>query len=130
MQATILNIAKSRSNNLVSEAEPVDCSYPDIRFGDPGADSPVTRNRPPGLEMQFASVESPAEESGWPLLPAKILTAAVLFASLFFHLLAVLFDLEIRLVNWLIGSGHEHSFHPYKVPRSEAAKQPARFWGC
>jgi hypothetical protein len=51
------------------------------------------------LEKQFALVESPAVESSLRLFPAKILTADVFFAPLFLHLLAILFDLEIRLFN-------------------------------
>jgi hypothetical protein len=96
MQTTILNIAKSRSDNLVSEAEPVDCFYPTNPVVDPGHDSPDTLNPPPGLELQFASVESPAVESGLRLFRAKILTAAVLLGCLLVRCLTVLFDLEIR----------------------------------
>jgi len=109
MQATILNIAKSRSNNPVSGAEPVDCFYPPIPLVDPGHDSPATLNPPPGLEMQFGLVESPAVQSGLRLLRAKILTAAALLGCLLVRCLAVLFDLEIRLFNWLTRPAHEHS---------------------
>jgi len=116
MQATILNIAKSRSDGLVSEAESVDCFYPAIPLGDPGDGPPATLNPPPDLEKQFALVESPAVESGLRLLPAKILTAAVFFAPRFLHLLAILFDLEIRLFNWLTRPAHEHSFRQNELP--------------
>ena len=116
MQATILNIAKLRSNNLVSEVQPVDCFYPANPFVDPGHDSPATlnlsRNPPPGSEMEFALVESLEVESGLWLLRAKILTAAALLGCLLVRCLTVLFDLEIRLFNWLKRPGHEHSFRP------------------
>jgi hypothetical protein len=125
MPATILNIAKSRSHNLVSQAEPVDWFHPAIPFVDPGHDSPATLNRPPGLEMEFALVESPAVESGLPLLRAKVLTAAALLGSLLVRCLAVLFDLEIRLSNWLTRPAHEHRFRQNELAPGKNGYEPA-----
>ena len=113
MQATILNIAKSRSNNPGSGAEPVDCFYPSIPFVDPGHDSPATLNPPPGVEMQFGLVESPAVQSGLRFLRVKTLSAAAPLGCLLVRCLAVLFDLEIRLFHWLTRAAHEHSLRQY-----------------
>jgi hypothetical protein len=46
----------------------------------------------------------------WLRLAKRISAAAVLFASLLLRLLAILFDLEIRLINWLIKKRREHRF--------------------
>jgi hypothetical protein len=125
MQATILNIAKSRGNNLVSEAEPVDCFFPATPFVDPGHDSPATLNPPPGLEIQFGLVESPAVESGLRLIRAKILTAAALLGCFLVRCLAVLFDLEIRLFHCLTRPAHELSFRQNELPTGKHGYEPA-----
>jgi hypothetical protein len=125
MQATILNIAKSRSNGLVSEAESVDYVYLAIPLGDPRDDSPAAHDPPPGLEKRFGLVESPAVESGLRHLRAKILTAAVLSGWLLVRCLAVLFDLEIRLFNWLTRPAEEHSFRQNELPPGTHGYEPA-----
>jgi hypothetical protein len=125
MQATILNIAKSRSNNPVSGAEPVDCFYPAIPFVDPGHDSPATLNPPPGVEMQFGLVESPAVQSGLRFLRVKTLSAAAPLGCLLVRCLAVVFDLEIRLFHWLTRPAHEHSFRQNELTPGKHGYEPA-----
>jgi hypothetical protein len=75
--------------------------------------------------MQFALVESPAVQADLRLLQAKILTAAALLACLLVRCLAVLFDLEIRLFNWLTNQDTNTASAKMKLPPGKHGYEPA-----
>ena len=110
-------------NNLNSAFIPTKRFYRVPPLVNPGRNFPTTFNLTSDSGTGFCLAESPSTELHLRRLAGRILKAAALFTSLVLRVLAVLFDVEIRLVNWLTRPGLEHGFLHHKAnPRTEGGK--------